>query len=647
MLQYATRFAEGPFWSWLLGFVLVVYLGLKGGGYDPLVHGQVGIVVWWVLLLTVAIGALPRRQLGRLVWCAVGLLAAFTAWTAISLLWTESSENTLAEVARTLTYLGIFILALFSRGHKSARYMVAAVGSAIAVVALVALASRLHPAWFPHVEPVKSAIPGTVGRLSYPLNYWNGLAALIALSFPLLLQVTASAASFIARFLAMAALPAMALTLFYTLSRGGIVAAIMAIAVYFALSPDRLPKVAAALIAATASSILIVAAAQRDALQEGLLTPLADSQRTEMIVLTLIVCALAGAAQSGAWIALRRISFPRRRVPMPRRRAAVYASVGLLAVLAVAVAADAPGHASRAWTDFKQGSTSGPGAARLGSTAGQGRYQFWSAALDEGESKPLTGTGSGTFEYWWARNGSIPGFVRDAHSLYLQSFGELGLLGLALIVAVLATIVRGGALAVVRSGRRGRPQLAAALAACAAFCVSASFDWVWQIAVMPTVVLLLAAVLLTSEARPAQGAVASPARRLAFALVSVVALVAIAIPFSLETLVRESQADARAGQLVAALGVAREAAAVEPDAATPRLQQALLLEQAGETAGAAAAARAASQREATNWRTWLVLSRLDAKLGRVGAAVRDYRRARSLNPRSPIFSAPPRPTGQN
>jgi len=30
---------------WLLGFGLVAYLGLKGGGYDPLVHDQVGIAI--------------------------------------------------------------------------------------------------------------------------------------------------------------------------------------------------------------------------------------------------------------------------------------------------------------------------------------------------------------------------------------------------------------------------------------------------------------------------------------------------------------------------------------------------------------------------------------------------------------------------
>jgi cytochrome c-type biogenesis protein CcmH/NrfG len=64
---------------------------------------------------------------------------------------------------------------------------------------------------------------------------------------------------------------------------------------------------------------------------------------------------------------------------------------------------------------------------------------------------------------------------------------------------------------------------------------------------------------------------------------------------------------------------------------------ALLLEERGDLAAAASAARGATDRESTNWRTWLVLSRIEAKRERAAAAIEAYRRARSLNPRSPLF----------
>ena len=77
---------------------------------------------------------------------------------------------------------------------------------------------------------------------------------------------------------------------------------------------------------------------------------------------------------------------------------------------------------------------------------------------------------------------------------------------------------------------------------------------------------------------------------------------------------------------------------MQPYAATPRLQRALVLEQAGALARAAAAARAATVQEPTNWRTWFTLARIDARRGEAAAAVQSLRHARRLNPRSPLMA---------
>jgi cytochrome c-type biogenesis protein CcmH/NrfG len=52
---------------------------------------------------------------------------------------------------------------------------------------------------------------------------------------------------------------------------------------------------------------------------------------------------------------------------------------------------------------------------------------------------------------------------------------------------------------------------------------------------------------------------------------------------------------------------------------------------------AVAAARSAIADEPQNWQTWLVLSRLQAEDGNAPGAVFALRRARSLNPQSPLF----------
>ncbi len=626
-------------WAWLLGFVLVVYLGLGGGGFDPLVSSPIGIITWWVLLLGVLVGALPRRRPGAAALCVLGLLGAFAIWAALSLDWTESAEKTATDIARITTLVGVFGLALLTRDRASATQMVAALGTGIAVVALVALLSRLHPAWFPEADETARFLSTGRERLSYPLDYWNGLAALIGIGLPLVFQIASGARRVASRALAAAAVPMMLLALFFTLSRGGIAAALLALVLFLALTVDRIPQFLTMLLTGLAGGFLIMLALQRHDLVHGLATSAARSEGNEMLWATIAVCATAGLAQAGLSYSMRAERRPRwTRVP---RKSSLIATGVVLGIVVVALAAvDAPGHLSGAWSDFRRPSGhSEVGTSRLVSTGGENRYQLWSSAVREFDQDPLTGTGSGTFQLWWTRDGEAAEPIVDTHSLYLQTLGELGLVGLLLLLAFVLTSLWVGGSRLLRAGPSRRPQLAAALAASTVLWTTSVFDWMWKIPVVPIATLLLIAITVTagdhSSERPA--ALPWPARLGVLAL-SIVALVAIAIPFASTSLVRESQADARAGNLSGALKAARDAQNVEPGAATPRMQQALLLESQGDYAGAEAAALAATERESTNWKTWLVLSRIEAQRGRVDAAVRDFRKARSLNPRSPIFS---------
>ncbi|HEX8689875.1 MAG TPA: O-antigen ligase family protein [Solirubrobacterales bacterium] len=622
--------------TWLLAFGLVVYLGLKGGGYDPLVHDRVGIAAWWIALAGVAVGALPRRRPGPIAWAALGLLTAFVAWTALSLGWTESTARTAADLARVAGYLGVFALALLAAVPKQSHRLLSAVAAGIVVVAGAALLSRLHPGWFPEADQTALFIDDSRERLSYPLNYWNGLAALVAIGMPLLIYLATEARSIAVRALAAAAFPAMALTIFFTLSRGGIAAAAIALAIFCAIASDRLLKLVALLVAGAGSAILVLAADQRDALQHGLLDGAARQQGDEMLWIALAICVLVGLVQAAISLALRDERRPRWTRVSPRG-AQIAASVAAVALLVLAVAFDAPGRASDGWDEFKEGGGPGAGTNRLGSVAGQSRYQFWSAAVEENSTRPLSGTGSGTFELWWARNGTTDETVRDTHSLYLQTLGELGIVGAVLLAAFLLAIFGGGAYGAARAGPAQRTVFAAALAGCSAFFLTAVVDWMWQIPVLPVAMLLLASVLVGAETRSEDRRPFGPLPRIGFAVAAIAAIVAIAIPLASTSLLRESEASARDGDLAGALEAARSAENAQPGSAAPRLQQALVLEQLGELEPASEAARAAVERETTNWRNWLVLSRIEAQRGRAAAAVGAYRRARSLNPRSPIF----------
>jgi hypothetical protein len=280
----------GPaFAGWLLPFLLVLYLALKEGGYDAAIRGEVGIAVWWIVLVGAAVGALPTARITRVGWAGLGLLAAFALWTGLGIGWSESAERSVAELGRVATLLGVFALALSVQGRGAARRAAAAIAAATGVVAVLALVSRMEPTWIP-AEDYLTFLPGAANRLAYPLGYWNGLGDLLAIGLPLVVWMAAEGRLTATRALATAAVPAMSLALFLTLSRGGIGAAVIAILALIALHPRRARLIVPLLLGAGGAAVVIAAATQRTAFRDGLTNSLAGTQGAEMLAMTLVVC---------------------------------------------------------------------------------------------------------------------------------------------------------------------------------------------------------------------------------------------------------------------------------------------------------------------------------------------------------------------
>lgn len=624
--------------STVMPFTLVIYLALEGGGYDVVLRSEVGVAIWWILLLGALVGVLPVRPLGRAELLGLGLLLAFAVWTALGITWSESSERSVDEVGRVLILVGVLALSLSAQDREALPRTVRAVGSALAVVAILALLSRLEPSWFPRNE----VLPEVRARLAYPLNYWNGLAALMGLGIPLVAVTAGKSRRLVTQALATAALPVMALTAYYTFSRGGTIEIAVALIVLLALHPRRLEVLPTLVLGAAGAALAIAAATERGALGDNLQDATAVRQGHEMLAVVLIVCAGIALLRVALGLAARRIWL----TPVVSRNATLVVVGGLAAAaLGVGLASGLPDKITHAWGDFK--STAGPrsnGSVRFESASGNGRYQYWSAAIDANATAPLTGIGPGTFEFWWAENGSRPGFVRNAHSLYIETLAELGIPGLALILAMLGSVFAIGIGKLMRTASSERALLAAALAAMAAFVAAAAIDWVWQVTVIPVAFLLLAAAVLHAPGGTRhlnESRTGTSKLRIALAGLALVSLVVIAVPMLAVRDVRQSQADARAGHLDSALSAANTAARLEGFAATPNLQRALVLEALGSLDAAAAAARDATRAESTNWRTWLTLSRIEVERGAQASAINAYRRARSLDPRSPLFAATP------
>ena len=106
------------------------------------------------------------------------------------------------------------------------------------------------------------------------------------------------------------------------------------------------------------------------------------------------------------------------------------------------------------------------------------RYDYWRVAVATFAEHPLRGIGTGSFRVEWLLRRDRDESVRDAHSLYLETAAELGLVGPRRARRALRRGDR---------RRRARARLPAATAALAAWAVHAGLDWDWE---MPALTLV-------------------------------------------------------------------------------------------------------------------------------------------------------------
>jgi O-antigen ligase len=621
-------------------------LALDNGAYALTLRLSLAIAVWWAIAVVVGLRLASLDRLSPAAYLAAAGLALLAGFTALSIGWAPSAEKAYYEAGRVLLYLGVFVLTvLLSRRGDGARWS-DGLGLGIAAVAAIALLSRLFPDLLG-----ESAAPLAYfdeKRLSYPVNYWNGLAILVGLAFPLLLRAAVSWRGPVARGLALAPFPILAATIYLTSSRGGVATAVFGVIVFAALTAPRLPALAAMIAGAAGTGAAVVILRARHTLVDGPLSSGdAASQGRSAAVLLLLACLGVGLAY-GAWCAVAEPRLGRAigAHPVRARRAAVLA--GLVAAVAI-VAGLAAVHPIRKFEDFKRP----PADAKLSQTDftkshllsanGTGRWQLWASAKREWTGHPIAGEGAGAFEPWWAKHRSLGLFVRDAHSVYLQTLGELGLAGFAFLALFLVAGIAAGAARLRRSGDRAT--VAALVAALAGFALGAGIDWMWQLTVVALIGVVCVALLTGPATAPDRSGppTAGPRRGLlavrAGVLVVCLGVIAV-VGLALLTQARldASEAAARRGDPEAAISAAQDARRLEPWAASPYLQLALLEEQAGDLRTARAWLADALDRDARNWRLWLVSARIETELGSIGAARRSLAQAKALNPRSPLFS---------
>jgi hypothetical protein len=625
--------------------VLYVALAAANGGYSSELTAGATVGIWWAVVIALAMGAWPRSRIPPAALGAGASLAALAAWTAISIGWASDAGGAFVEVVRALGYLGLFVLVIIAAPRASARMWLSGLALGLVIVAGLGLASRFEPSFVGN-QNLGTFLPSAAGRLSYPIGYWNGLAAAMAAGVLLLVWLGGHARAAWLRAVSVAAIPLPILVIYFASSRGGVVAGVAGLAVLLGVGPARARMLAGALMGGVGGVLLASLASRKHELVDALTNSVAASQGDQMLAITIAVVVAVGLLRllTDDWL-------EDMEVPPGITR---WVAIGTVIAVAVGILAANP--AAR-WREFKQVGAldvqTTYNAAHLSSGRGSGRYQFWSAALDAWKGDPIDGIGAAGYEAYWDQHGTLVMPVRNAHSLFFETMAELGIVGLLAVLAFLAFAAVSG----IRRGPTGSPGavLGATLALFAAGVVSAAIDWTWELPACFGLVVLAAGLLTGPALQPepafgaelhavngwrARGVAPRPRFGLGVAtlLVGWAAIWAGGLLFLTEIRLGDSRQEASDGNLEAAADDARSAIKIEPWAAAPRLQLALVEELAGNLRAANREISQAIDRAPDNWQLWFVRTRLDVKSGKIEGARSALERARELNPRAPFLS---------
>jgi hypothetical protein len=461
-------------------------LAFFSGGFFDRPRLVAGIAAW-LLVVGVALFAarpLPTSVAGRV---ALAGLLLLTAWTALSLIWAPLGARAQDDLQRLLLYLGFFTAALvLLRGPAVRRWLEPAVALGTLVVVGYGLSERLLPGL---IELDRSRSAG--GRLEQPLSYWNGLGMMAALGLVLSVRIAGDPRHDRAvRASAAAAGVPLGLGVYLSFSRAALAAVAVGLLVVLALAPKGRQQLRGAIVVTGAATVAALVASLLPTVQSVDVGERGDSSEG-----LLMLAALVGLAAVGAALAVRR---PRWRIAIPplpvsRRRAVLLVTV--VALLGGGIASAALEEPPRAVSPERGASPS-----RLKSLD-TNRYAYWDAAMEAWVDHPFVGVGSGGFLVEWLKVDARVDQSGDAHSLYLETAAELGVVGVVLLVLFLA----GAGAGAVRLARYDPAAATGIVAGLAAWALHAGLDWDWEMPAITLMALLLAAAgIAWSEERVAE-----------------------------------------------------------------------------------------------------------------------------------------------
>jgi hypothetical protein len=273
---------------------------------------------------------------------------------------------------------------------------------------------------------------------------------------------------------------------YLTYARGALAALALGMVVLLALAPAGREQLRAIVLIVAGGGVAALLASNLHGIKS---LELGQEGNTQDGLIMLGVLVALSALVAIAVLRAPRLRLPAFELPVSRPRLVLATSVLVVVAAGVTVAA----------FDGKPNVTSPQNSAdpaRLGSVD-TNRYRYWEVALRSFADNPIAGLGSGGFAVAWLKEKDRVDKSGDAHSLYLETAAELGVVGLAL----LSMFLGGVAAAAMKLARIDRGAATGVLAGLCAWACHAGLDWDWEMpaTTLPALLLAAAAIAWTEE----------------------------------------------------------------------------------------------------------------------------------------------------
>ena len=544
----------------------------------------------------------------------LGIVFAIAAWSGLSIAWSVAPDLSWTELNRTLVFAGFVGVGalLGAAGPTACRWAATALLTALGAAVLWALAGKAIPALFPD--------GGRVARLRDPIGYWNALA--LAADILLVLALTFAADAGKTRALRAGGVVlgyAAIVAVLLAASRAGVAGAVVGVALWLWLRPDRVESALLALAAVVPGGLVAAWAFTRPALVEDAL-PRADRVADGAWFGLLLLA--GGALAAAAALSLRPLA--------PELRAVLARTLRALAVVGVAAAAIVLLLNAGRIADEFGGAEVGNDPNRFKSLSSNNRSAWWGEAWDIFRAEPLQGAGANTFAVARKRYRETASAVSQPHSVPLQVLAGTGLVGLGLFLALAAAAAFAAVGALRRLDGIERNAGAALAVALALWFIHALVDYDWDF-VEVTGPVLLAAGVLAAAGRPARRAGGLLAA-LAAAAVALAAAASIATPWLAERELRKVNTALDRGEIEAATDAVERARSLDPLSLGPAFAEARVAEVRRREVAAHEAYLEATRLQPENPESWLQLGLYEFHTGDRCGAYRHLNQAYTLDP---------------